>query len=125
MQVEWGVGSPLVNRDIFHEVLQAIQQYPTFTYVTDIRKQGVVSPISQQWWETELLPVAIQAGLKKVAVIVDEEQYERYHEEAVQRPDRAKFPQYLEFRYLCSPEEAQQWATEVCDYYEGRVSAMA
>ena len=122
--VQWGEADVLTHKEVFNEVLQLIQANPTYTYISDIREQGVLSDVSRRWMETELLPAAILAGLKKVAVIVDEEIFSQFFVKP-QKAARKDSPQYLEFRYLYSMEEAKTWATEVLAKYEGQVFDVA
>ncbi|HAA13987.1 MAG TPA: hypothetical protein DCE41_20780 [Cytophagales bacterium] len=124
VQVRWNNGEGPGQREVFDQILQLIQERPTFTYIADIREQGVVSDVSRGWMETELLPVAIMSGLKKVAVVVEEEIFKQFFRQPA-HPPLTQSPQYLEFRYMYSLEEAQTWATEVYNYYDGRVSHVA
>ncbi|MEL6534377.1 MAG: hypothetical protein AAFQ98_03140 [Bacteroidota bacterium] len=125
VQVRWSSGETSGQREVFDQILQLIQERPTFTYIADIRDQGVVSNVSRRWMETELLPVAIQSGLKKVAVVVEEDLFKKFFREPQTASQLTQSPQYLEFRYMYSLEEAQAWASEVFKEFDGRVSNVA
>lgn len=48
-------------------------------FLSDIRKQGVVSPESRKWFEKEMLPAAIENGLKRAAVISSSNAFKMYY----------------------------------------------
>ncbi len=48
-------------------------------FMSDIRNQGVVAPENRKWFETEMLPAAIDAGLKRAAVIFDGNIFKKYY----------------------------------------------
>lgn len=48
-------------------------------FLSDIRKQGVVSPDNRKWFEKEMVPAAVQHGLKRAAVISDGNAFKTYY----------------------------------------------
>ncbi len=48
-------------------------------FLSDIRNQGVVSPDSRKWFEKDMLPQAINAGLKRAAVISSGNVFKTYY----------------------------------------------
>jgi len=48
-------------------------------FCSDIRNQGVVGPENRKWFENELLPRAVKAGLKRATVITDANIFKRYY----------------------------------------------
>jgi len=51
----------------------------TQNFISDIRDQSVVSPENRTWFEQELLPQAIETGLKSAAVIFDGNVFKKYY----------------------------------------------
>lgn len=56
-------------RTAFEMVLSTLQTYCSPGWIADLRHQGVVSSDDQLWFATNILPVAIECGLKRIAAI--------------------------------------------------------
>jgi len=56
-------------RSIFTKCLDFVQAYNTPNYISDMTHQGPVSKTDQLWMFEEILPTAIQNGLRKIAAI--------------------------------------------------------
>jgi len=63
----------------FMVILEHAKKNPSDNFLSDIRKQSVVSPENRKWFETEMLPQAIEAGLKRAAVIFDGNVFKKYY----------------------------------------------
>lgn len=63
----------------FITLLGYAKDHRTDNFLSDIRKQTVVSPESRKWFETEMLPKAINAGLKRAAVVFDGNVFKKYY----------------------------------------------
>jgi hypothetical protein len=48
-------------------------------FLSDIRKQGVVSPDSRKWFEKEMVPAAVENGLKRAAVVSGSNAFKMYY----------------------------------------------
>ena len=48
-------------------------------FLSDIRKQGVVSPDNRKWFEKEMVPAAIENGLKRAVVLTDGNAFKMYY----------------------------------------------
>jgi len=48
-------------------------------FLSDTRKQGVVSPENRKWFEIEMVPAAMSAGLKRSAVLTDSNVFKMYY----------------------------------------------
>ena len=57
-----------------------LQKHKEITrYVSDIRKQSIISPSDRKWFETVALPLAIKQGLKVGAVVFDGNAFKKYY----------------------------------------------
>lgn len=63
----------------FITLLEYAKSNPTYNFLSDIRKQSVVSPENRKWFEAEMLPRAIEAGLKRAAVVFDGNVFKKYY----------------------------------------------
>jgi hypothetical protein len=48
-------------------------------FLSDTRNQGIVNPENRKWFEKEMVPAAIKAGLKRSAVITNGNAFKRYY----------------------------------------------
>jgi signal transduction histidine kinase len=56
-------------RRVFLKCLEFVHSYNTPNYISDISNQGPISYEDQQWMFEEILPHAIENGLKKIAAV--------------------------------------------------------
>ena len=47
--------------------------------ISDISKQGVINPDSRKWFEKEMMPQAVQAGLKRAAIVTSGNAFKLYY----------------------------------------------
>ena len=66
-------------RDGFRTLLEFNKKHPVHNFLSDIRKQGVVAPENRKWFENEMLPKAIDAGLKRAGSIFDGNVFKKYY----------------------------------------------
>jgi hypothetical protein len=57
----------------------ARQGHPVLRFLSDTRQQGVVSPESRKWFEKEMVPAALEAGLQRAAVLTDSNVFKMYY----------------------------------------------
>ncbi len=55
----------------FKIALDFMSKNPVDNYISDIRKQGIVSPDFRKWLQESALPEAAQAGLKRIAGVAN------------------------------------------------------
>jgi hypothetical protein len=48
-------------------------------FLSDTREQGVVNPENRKWFEKEMIPAAIKAGLKRAAAVTGGNVFKRYY----------------------------------------------
>jgi hypothetical protein len=48
-------------------------------FLSDTRDQGVVNPENRKWFEKEMVPAAMKAGLKRAAAITNANVFKRYY----------------------------------------------
>jgi two-component sensor histidine kinase len=57
-------------RTVFLKCLEFVKVYNTPNYIADLTKQGYISREDQQWMFAEIMPEAIQYGMKRIAAVV-------------------------------------------------------
>ena len=63
----------------FNKLLEYGQTHLVKRFLSDTRKQGVVSPNNRKWFEKDMVPAAIKAGMVKAAVVTDGNAFKRYY----------------------------------------------
>lgn len=55
------------------------QKYPVDSMLSDITNQGVISPDNRKWFENEMMPQAVKAGLKRGAIVTSGNAFKLYY----------------------------------------------
>lgn len=87
-------------------VLEHAKKYPSDNFLSDITNQSVVSPENRKWFETEMIPKAIEAGLKRVGVVFDGNVFKKYYLNMILKVIN-KFG--IPMKLFSSEEEAIEW----------------
>jgi len=53
--------------------------YPVLRFLSDTRGQGIVNPENRKWFEKEMVPAALDKGLKRAAVISGGNAFKLYY----------------------------------------------
>jgi two-component sensor histidine kinase len=61
-------------RTLFAKCLEMVRLYHTPYWISDLSKQGTISPDDQKWMVTTIMPEAIRQGLRKIANVYFEGQ---------------------------------------------------
>lgn len=93
-------------RGSFIKILEYSQKNEVDNFLSDIRNQGVVSPDDRKWFETDMMPKAISAGLKRAGTIFDGNVFKKYYMNMIIKVS-SKFG--LPLRLFNSEEEAIEW----------------
>jgi signal transduction histidine kinase len=105
--IQWkGSVSSEQYRDTFKVVLDSLKIYKTPGWISDVRRQGVVSAEDQQWLVQSLGPEAIRYGLKRIAVIGFKDTVRSDYYELIRKTSAANG---LELQVFNSMEEALEW----------------
>ena len=98
-------------RRTFSVVLDSLKVYKTPGWISDTRKQGVVSEADQQWLFKTLTTDAINSGLKHVAIVgeITDHRRQPYYEKI----SKLTLTYNLNLRFCNSMEEALTWMEEI------------
>jgi hypothetical protein len=91
-------------KEIFKVTLQAIQENKALVYLSDINLQGAVGTDSRKWMEQEIMPKAVQSGLKQVVTIVPNDVFQKFYYNSVKKGADQKG--WLDFQFFDSFENA-------------------
>lgn len=64
---------------MFNKGLEALKANRATGWLSDIRNQGIVGPENATWVQKEIVPKAVAAGLKKIAVVMDKDVFKEYY----------------------------------------------
>ena len=78
--IQWkGKATSSEYQNAFNTLLDLQEEKTIIRYISDIRKQSIISPDDRKWFETEALPRAIKQGLKAAAVVFDGNAFKKYY----------------------------------------------
>ncbi len=89
---------------LFLKILDYIKEYRATGFLSDIRKEGIVAPISSNWVQTEIMPKAFALGLKKIAVIMDADVFKKFYIKTIEKAAGSDRIQYFDHY-----EPANEW----------------
>jgi signal transduction histidine kinase len=93
-------------RDTFRRVLDSLKIYKTPGWISDIRKQGMVSEDDQKWLLRTLAPDAIKSGLRQIAVVgIDAIEPTPYHKLI----EKVTAENGIRFRSFNAIDDALKW----------------
>lgn len=80
LQVKWKQKpDSSTYREVFTEVLRLVREHKITKYLSDLTHSGSASPEDRKWLEVEILPLAIDAGLKNIASVIDQDVFKKYY----------------------------------------------
>ncbi|MBI9066602.1 MAG: STAS/SEC14 domain-containing protein [Salinivirgaceae bacterium] len=105
--VEWKAKcTPEEYQSAFMALLEKQKSKPITRYISDIRKQSVISPMDRKWFEKEALPQAVKQGLKAAAVVFDGNAFKKYYINVIlNTTNKYKLPMQV-FNHM---DEAKDW----------------
>jgi hypothetical protein len=105
--LEWH-GNP--TREEYKKPFQAMLDFgrkkPVDSMLSDISKQGVISPENRKWFEKEMMPAAIAAGLQRAAIVTNGNAFKMYYINLILSAVK-KFP--VNTKVFNSREDAYKW----------------
>ncbi|MDA3866139.1 MAG: hypothetical protein PF489_05230 [Salinivirgaceae bacterium] len=93
-------------RSGFITLLEFSKTHEVNNFMSDIRNQGVVAPENRKWFENEMLPKAIDAGLKRAGSVFDGNVFKKYYMNMIIKVSN-KFGMPL--KLFNNEEEAIEW----------------
>jgi hypothetical protein len=66
-------------QNAFDVMIEYSKKHTVDNFLSDIRNQGVVSPENRKWFESVMIPKAIDNGLKRAAVVFDGNVFKKYY----------------------------------------------
>jgi hypothetical protein len=63
----------------FMTMIEFGRKNPVDSMISDISKQGIISPENRKWFEKEMMPQAVGAGLKRAAIVTSGNVFKLYY----------------------------------------------
>jgi hypothetical protein len=80
MLLVWtGSPTPEEYKQPFLTMISFGKQLPVDSMLSDISEQGVISPENRRWFEKEMMPEAVVAGLKRAAIVTSGNAFKLYY----------------------------------------------
>jgi len=109
-QITW-YGSPEEReyKEVFELLLGLYPENEVQYVISDVSRQGAISPDLRNWFVQEAFPVAVNKGLQKAAVVYRNRPTKLYYINKVkEKADEIKFP----LRVFTSLIDAMEWIQE-------------
>lgn len=90
----------------FLTIIDFARQNPVRHFLSDTRKQAVVSPADRKWFQTVIVPAAVECGLTNAASIMDMNPFKKYYLNTILSVVTASG---LKYRLFSEEEEALEW----------------
>ena len=90
----------------FNVLIEYAKTHDFYTFLSDTRDQGVVSPENRTWFQKDAIPRALSTGLKRGAVIISGNVFKRYYMNLIIKTLK-KFK--LDIKLFDTPENAMKW----------------
>jgi hypothetical protein len=87
--------------------IEFMKEYNVTNWFSDIRHQGVVGPSASKWLQEVIIPKAVGAGLKKIAVVMDADVFQKFYIDNINKKSASQL-----VRNFKSKEEAKAWLSE-------------
>jgi hypothetical protein len=80
MLLVW-TGSPSIEeyKQPFIAMISFGKKLPVDSMLSDISQQGVISPENRRWFEKQMMPQAVAAGLKRAAIVTSGNAFKLYY----------------------------------------------
>jgi len=92
-------------QEIFNTILQVVKETGATVYLSDITLQGAVGTASRKWMEQEIMPKAVQHGLKQVCTVVPNDVFQQFYYNNVKKEAAEKG--FLDFQFFDSVDSAR------------------
>ncbi len=80
VKIEWTLECNSQHyRSSYLKIIEFQRTTPAKFFISDVRNQPVISPENRKWFEKDIIPKAIQQGLKKAAVISSGNAFKNYY----------------------------------------------
>lgn len=93
-------------RQPFLDAGEFAENHDAIYFLTDIRNQGIVGPDDRKWFEDVALPLAIERGLQKSAVVFEGNIFKLYYINMLLKHFAKKS---IPMKFFKSLDEAKEW----------------
>ncbi len=93
-------------RALFNKCLETLRTYNTPYWISDLRKQGNITPADQKWMLSDIFVSAVGSGLRLVAAIYDPNQHNEDYRTRIQDACQKAG---IEVMFFTSGKEAEAW----------------
>ncbi len=90
----------------FQTSLDTVIKYNIPLFLSDTTKEGIISPEDRKWLEEEVIPKAVQNGLKYSATIMNKDLLKKYY---LSKLKNASEQSGMRFRIFDDYDEGIQW----------------
>jgi len=107
LELEW-LATPTSEelKDGLNQALDIVKSKKVTKWIGDVRHMGAIDPTDQEWINTKWFPSLLQAGIKRMGVIVGDDIFNQMSvEDIMSKVESAKFVS----QYFSSTSDAKAW----------------
>ncbi|MDW7692749.1 hypothetical protein R9C00_11555 [Flammeovirgaceae bacterium SG7u.111] len=97
-------------KHLFTQGLTHIRVNNANSWISDIRNEGVIGTDLSVWLKTEIIPKAIELGLKRIAIVMDPDVFKKFYVNNIKKDVTDGGIKFME--HFDSLEKAQKWIME-------------
>lgn len=90
----------------FLAMIEYSKKHPVDSMLSDISKQGIISPDNRKWFEKDMMPQAVLSGLKRGAIVTNGNAFKLYYINLILSAVN-KFP--IETKLFNNRQQAVAW----------------
>lgn len=93
-------------RETWETIVEWGQKNTFYNLFSDIQEQKIVSPIDRKWFEEEIIPAGLKAGLRRAGIVFGGGIFKRYYFNNIM----SKLMKHnLPFKAFATRDEALEW----------------
>jgi hypothetical protein len=97
-----------IYRETFKDSLELLIKENSLNFISDIRKEGVVGPENTKWLQENIIPKALQSGLQKIAIVMDEDVFKKFYTDNIKKAIEGN----AQINIFYSKDEAYKWINQ-------------
>ncbi|MBN1117930.1 MAG: hypothetical protein JXA77_12030 [Bacteroidales bacterium] len=97
-----------IYQETFNEAKELARNYTIKSFISDMRNEGVVPIGSLRWLKNTIIPVAIELGIVKIAMIINDELFANIYADLIKK---SVSENKMAVRLFKNNGEAMAWVT--------------
>jgi hypothetical protein len=107
LELDWKCNYPEQEyHTVFNHAVDIATNYRVDYFLSDIRKGGAVSINNLQWLKKHIVPFAVELGVKKIGLILNEELFKKIYADSIRK---SIIKSKISISYFNQRDDALNW----------------